>query len=73
MRIALLDPPSFTVPYDHALASALARPRARGDAADRAVHARRRAEPEGYRREEIFLPVSSRLVRRSALPRPAAC
>ena len=25
MRIALLDPPSFTVPYDHALASALAR------------------------------------------------
>jgi urease accessory protein UreE len=25
MRIALLDPPSFTVPYDHALAAALAR------------------------------------------------
>src|SRR4029453_12441297 len=25
MRIALLDPPSFTAPYDHALASALAR------------------------------------------------
>jgi glycosyltransferase involved in cell wall biosynthesis len=65
MRIALLDPPSFTVPYDHALASALARrghdvtlltaPFTHGDA----------PEPEGYRREEIFLPVSSRLVRRS--------
>jgi glycosyltransferase involved in cell wall biosynthesis len=65
MRIALLDPPSFTVPYDHALASALARrghavtlltaPFTHGDV----------PEPEGYRREEIFLPVSSRLVRRS--------
>ena len=56
MRIALLDPPSFTVPYDHALASALARrghdvtlltaPFTHGDV----------PEPEGYRREEIFLP-----------------
>jgi len=65
MRIALLDPPSFTVPYDHALASALARrghdvtlltaPFTHGDV----------PEPEGYRREEIFLPVSSRLVRRA--------
>jgi glycosyltransferase involved in cell wall biosynthesis len=65
MRIALLDPPSFTVPYDHALASALARrghdvtlltaPFTHGDV----------PEPAGYRREEIFLPVSSRLVRRS--------
>jgi glycosyltransferase involved in cell wall biosynthesis len=65
MRIVLLDPPSFTAPYDHALASALARrehdvtvltsPFAHGEA----------PAPEGYRREEIFLPVSSRLVRRS--------
>jgi glycosyltransferase involved in cell wall biosynthesis len=65
MRIALLDPPSFTVPYDHALASALARrghdvtlltaPFTHGDV----------PEPEGYRREELFLPVSSRLVRRA--------
>jgi glycosyltransferase involved in cell wall biosynthesis len=64
MRIALLDPPSFTAPYDHALASALARrghdvtlltsPFAHGDA----------PEPEGYRRDEVFLPLSSRLVRR---------
>src|SRR2546423_7913767 len=65
MRIALLDPPSFTVPYDHALASALARrghdvtlltaPFTHGDV----------PEPESYRREEVFLPVSSKLVRRS--------
>jgi glycosyltransferase involved in cell wall biosynthesis len=65
VKIALLDPPSFTVPYDHALASALARrghdvtlltaPFTHGDV----------PEPDGYRREELFLPVSSRLVRRA--------
>lgn len=64
MRIALLDPPSFTAPYDHALAAALARrghdvtlltsPFTHGDV----------PEPEGYRRDEVFLPLSSRLVRR---------
>ena len=65
MRIALLDPPSFTAPYDHALASALARrghevtlltsPFTHGDV----------PEPDGYVREEVFLPWSSRLLRRS--------
>jgi glycosyltransferase involved in cell wall biosynthesis len=65
MRVVLLDPPSFTAPYDHALASALARrghdvtlltsPFTHGEA----------PEPDGYRREELFLPVSSRLVRRA--------
>jgi glycosyltransferase involved in cell wall biosynthesis len=65
MRIALLDPPSFTAPYDHALASALARrghdvtlltsPFTHGEA----------PEPAGYVREELFLPRSSRLVRRA--------
>jgi len=64
MRIALLDPPSFTAPYDHALASALARrgndvtlltsPFTHGDV----------PEPDGYQRDEVFLPLSSRLVRR---------
>jgi len=64
MRIVLLDPPSFTAPYDHALASALARrgndvtlltsPFTHGDV----------PEPDGYRRDEVFLPLSSRLVRR---------
>jgi glycosyltransferase involved in cell wall biosynthesis len=65
MRVALLDPPSFTAPYDHALASALARrghdvtlltsPFTHGEA----------PEPDGYVREEVFLPLSSRLARRA--------
>jgi glycosyltransferase involved in cell wall biosynthesis len=65
MRVALLDPPSFTAPYDHALAAALARrghdvtlltsPFAHGAA----------PAPDGYRREELFLPLSSRLARRA--------
>src|SRR5919204_5878563 len=64
MRIALLDPPSFTAPYDHELAAALARrgqdvtlltpPFAHGGA----------PVAKGYRRDEVFLPLSSRLVRR---------
>jgi glycosyltransferase involved in cell wall biosynthesis len=65
VRIALLDPPSFTAPYDHELAAALARrghdvtlltsPFTHGDA----------PVARGYRREEVFLPLSSRLVRRA--------
>jgi glycosyltransferase involved in cell wall biosynthesis len=65
VRIALLDPPSFTAPYDHELAAALSRrghdvtlltsPFTHGDV----------PVPEGYRRDEIFLPLSSRLVRRA--------
>lgn len=65
MRIALLDPPSFTAPYDHALASALAR---RGHEVTLLTSPFTHGEasvPDGYRREELFLPVSSRLVRRS--------
>jgi glycosyltransferase involved in cell wall biosynthesis len=65
LRIALLDPPSFTAPYDHALASALAR---RGhDVTLLASPFSHGAvpEPEGYRREEVFLPLSSRLLRRA--------
>lgn len=63
MRIALLDPPNFTAPYDHSLASALARrghdvhlltsPYLFGEA----------REPDGYRRHETFLPLSGRILR----------
>ena len=64
MRIALLDPPSFTAPYDHALASALAR---RGHDVTLLTSPFTHGavpEPDGYRRDEVFLPLSSRLVRR---------
>jgi glycosyltransferase involved in cell wall biosynthesis len=61
MRVALLDPPSFTPPYDHALASALSR---RGHD----VHLLASPaplwpgyEPNGYRRLEVFTPRSARL------------
>jgi glycosyltransferase involved in cell wall biosynthesis len=62
MRIALVDPLSYTPPYDHSLATALARrghevtlltsPFLHGDT----------PAPEGYDREEIFLPLSSRVL-----------
>jgi glycosyltransferase involved in cell wall biosynthesis len=64
MRVALVDPLAYTPPYDHELAAALARrghevtlltsPFLYGDA----------PEPAGYEREELFLPVSSRLFAR---------
>ena len=65
MKVALLDPPSFTVPYDHELASALA-----GRGHDVTLLTSpfafgRVPQPAGYGREELFLPFSSRLVRRA--------
>jgi glycosyltransferase involved in cell wall biosynthesis len=65
VRIALLDPPSYSPAYDHHLASALARrghdvelltsPFAFGDP----------PAPDGYRRREVFLPLSGKLLRRA--------
>ena len=65
MRVAIVDPASATPPYDHSLASALAR---RGHSVDLltspfpfgAV-----PEPVGYRRDELFLPVSGRILARN--------
>jgi glycosyltransferase involved in cell wall biosynthesis len=65
MRVALLDPPSFTAPYDHELAAALAR---RGHEVTLLTSPFTHGEapaPDGYRRDEVFLPLSSRLVRRA--------
>jgi glycosyltransferase involved in cell wall biosynthesis len=63
MRIALVDPLSYTPPYDHALAAALAR---RGHEvtllAGPFLHGTV-PDPVGYSREEVFLPVSGRLFR----------
>jgi len=64
MKIAILDPPGFTPPYDHSLSAALA---ARGHdvhlvtAPDLHGSARR---ADGYTRHETFLPASSKLLRR---------
>lgn len=70
MRVLLLDPAAYTLPYDHNLASALA---ARGVEVE-LVASRFRfgeaPEPHGYRRRELFYPVSTRLFRRSRLRLP---
>ena len=70
MRVLLADPPAFTPPYDHELAAALAR----GGADVELVTSRFRfgtpPEPEGYRRRELFYPLSSRVFGRSPLRLP---
>ncbi|HSC90770.1 MAG TPA: glycosyltransferase, partial [Gaiellaceae bacterium] len=65
MRIALLDPPSYSPAYDHHLASALA---ARGHEVELLTSPfafTEPPEPDGYRRNELFLPLSGRLLRRA--------
>jgi glycosyltransferase involved in cell wall biosynthesis len=70
MRVVVADPPAFTPPYDHALAEALAV----AGADVRLVTSRFRfgdaPTPNGYRRRELFYPLSSRLFRRSRLRVP---
>jgi glycosyltransferase involved in cell wall biosynthesis len=63
MRIALVDPLAYTPPYDHHLAAALAR---RGHDVTLLTSAFLHGdapEQDGYRREELFLPLSTRLLR----------
>jgi len=59
----VLDPPSWTLPYDHALSAALAR---RGHPVrllvSPFVHGPS-PEPAGYVREEVYLPLSGRLLK----------
>jgi glycosyltransferase involved in cell wall biosynthesis len=65
VRIALLDPPSYSPAYDHHLAVALA---ARGHEVDLITSPFSHGDPPsptGYRRSELFLPWSSRLLRRA--------
>src|ERR1051325_5360163 len=63
MRIPLVDPLAYTPPYDHHLAAALGR---RGHdvtlITSEFLHGDA-PEPDGYRREELFLPLSTRLLR----------
>ena len=67
MRVALLDLPSYTPPYDHSLAAALAR---RGHSVTLLTSRFPYGEaprPDGYVREELFFPLSGRM--RSVAPR----
>ena len=70
MHVVLVDPAAFTPQYDHELASALAR---RGAEVTLLTSRFRFADapaPAGYRREERFYPLTSRIFRRSRLRLP---
>ena len=70
MRVLIADPPAFTPPYDHALASALARAGAEVELVTSRFRFGDAPAPDGYVRSELFYPVSSRLFRRSRLRLP---
>jgi glycosyltransferase involved in cell wall biosynthesis len=65
LRVALLDPPHYSPAYDHHLASALA---GRGHEVDLFTSPFPFAAlpaPDGYKRRELFLPISGRVLRRA--------
>ena len=70
MRVLLADPPAYTPPYDHALASALARAGANVELVTSRFRFGAAPEPEGYLRSELFYPLSSRVFGRSRLRLP---
>ena len=70
MRVVVADPPAFTPPYDHELAAALARAGADVELATSRFRFGDAPVPDGYRRRELFYPLSSRLFRRSRLRLP---
>jgi glycosyltransferase involved in cell wall biosynthesis len=70
MRVVIADPPAFTPPYYHALASALARAGAEVELVTSPFRFGEAPAPDGYRRSELFYPVSSKVFRRSRLRIP---
>jgi glycosyltransferase involved in cell wall biosynthesis len=65
MRIVIADPAGYTPPYDHSLSAALAR---RGHPVELLTCPFRFGslpEPAGFRRHEVFFPLSGRLFRRA--------
>ena len=70
MRVLLADPPAFTPPYDHELAAALARAGAEVELVTSRFRFGAAPEPDGYRRHELFYPLSSRVFGRSVLRLP---
>src|SRR5947208_16926974 len=70
MRVLLADPPAFTPPYDHALASALARAGAEVELVTSPFRFGEAPAPDGFRRSGLFYPLGSRVFRRSRLRIP---
>jgi glycosyltransferase involved in cell wall biosynthesis len=70
VRVVLADPAAFTPQYDHELAAGLARAGAEVELVTARFRFGAAPSPAGYRRRELFYPVSSRLFRRSRLRLP---
>ena len=70
MFVTLADPPAFTPAYDHALAAALARAGVDVELVTSRFRFGQPPAPDGYRRTELFYPLSSRLFQRSRLRIP---
>jgi glycosyltransferase involved in cell wall biosynthesis len=70
VRVVLADPPAFTPTYDHELATALARLGADVELVTSRFRFGAVPPPDGYERNELFYPLSSRLFRRSRLRLP---
>ena len=70
MRVLLADPPGFTLFYDHELAAGLARAGAEVELVSSRFRFGADWEPDGYRRSNLFYPLSSRVFRRSRLRVP---
>jgi len=65
VRVAIVDPASTTPPYDHNLAAALARRGHEVELLTSPFPFGPVPEPVGYRRDELFLPVSGRVLARN--------
>jgi glycosyltransferase involved in cell wall biosynthesis len=70
VRVLLVDPAAYTLPYDHHLAEALAALGLEVELVASRFRFGEAPQPRGYRRSETFYPVSSRLFRRSRLRLP---
>jgi glycosyltransferase involved in cell wall biosynthesis len=70
MRVVIADPPAFTPPYDHELATALARAGADVELVTSRFRFGEAPAPDGYVRSELFYPLSSRIFGRSRLRLP---
>jgi glycosyltransferase involved in cell wall biosynthesis len=70
VRVVLADPPAYTPYYDHDLAVALARAGVEVELVTSRFRFGGLPQADGYRRSELFYPLSSRVFRRSRLRVP---